>query len=114
VRAVALDMNPNSPTFWNGPFGKVPRYFFSTFLTTEAQCASAASKILERSLGLPYNVNFTMVPNPALEPLDAIKITHEDGYENHVLERLQIPLNMSDPMLGTTRQLTDIVIETDV
>lgn len=114
VRAQALDMNPNSPTFWNGKFGRVPRYFFSTFLTTVAQCATAARSILERILGLPYNVDFNMVPNPALEPLDPIRITHEDGYENHILERVAIPLTVDDPMTGRTREKTEVIIETEL
>lgn len=111
VRAVVVDMNVNSPTFWDGKFGRVPRYFFSTFLTTEAQCDSAARSILERSVGLPYNVDFSMVPHPALEPLDPIRVTHEDGYEDHVLERVVIPLDVQDPMEGRTRQKTEVVIE---
>lgn len=114
VRAVAFDMNPDSPTFWEGKFGRVPRYFFSTFLTTEAQCASAARKILERSIGLPYNVDFSMVPNPALEPYDPIRVITEDGYENHVLERVQIPLDPESSMQGRTREQTSIIIETEL
>lgn len=111
VRAVARDMNPNSVTFWNGRFGKVPRYFFSTFIETPDQAASAATKILSKSLGLPYNVNFVMVPNPALEPLDSIRVTHEDGFENHVIESITIPLDTASPMTGQTREQTDIIIE---
>lgn len=111
VRAVARDMNPNSPTFWEGRFGKVPRYFFSTFITTAEQAGSAAEKILTKNIGLPYNVNFAMVPNPALEPLDPIRITHEDGYEIHVIERLTIPLSTENVMTGQTREQTDVIIE---
>lgn len=114
VRAVALDMNPNSPTFWNGRFGKVPRYYFSTFLTNTGQASTAAQKILERSIGLPYNVNFTMVPNPALEPLDPIRVVHEDGYENHIIQQLVIPLIADRPMTGQTREQTDVIIDTEV
>lgn len=114
VRAVALDMNPNSPTFWNGRFGKVPRFYFSTFLTNNGQAITAAQSILKRSIGLPYNVNFTMVPNPALEPLDPIRIVHEDGYENHIIQQLVIPLTVDRPMTGQTREQTDVIIDTNV
>lgn len=114
VRAIAMDMNPNSITFWNGNFGKVPRYYFSTFMYTTAQAANAAEKILAKSLGLPYNLNFTFVPNPALEPLDPIQITHEDGYEYHVLDKITIPLTYDGVMTASTREQTDTIIETDV
>lgn len=74
VRALAVDSSASSPTFWGGPFGKVPRVFASPLLTTDSQAALAAETVLRRSLGLPYNVDFTAVPNPALEPDDPIAI----------------------------------------
>ncbi|HYD28886.1 DUF5047 domain-containing protein [Brevundimonas sp.] len=74
VRALAVDSSASSPTYWGGPFGKVPRVFASPLLTTDSQAALAAATVLRRSLGLPYNVDFTAVPNPALEPDDPIAI----------------------------------------
>jgi hypothetical protein len=74
VRGLAVDSDPNSPTYWNGPFGRVHREFASPLLTTGAQCRLAASTILRRSMGLPYNVDISAVPNPALEPDDPIAI----------------------------------------
>lgn len=74
ARGLAVDSNPDSPTLWGGPFGKVPRSFSSPLLTTDAMAQLAASTVLRRSIGLPYNVDFTAVPNPALEPDDIIAI----------------------------------------
>lgn len=113
VRAVARDDDPNSPTFWGGRFGKVPRFFFSAFLRSDLQAASAAQAMLQRSIGLPYNVDFTAVPNPALEPLDPVLINHRDRSELHVIETLSIPLTLANPMDGTTRQQVTTVIEVD-
>ncbi|MBN6037482.1 DUF5047 domain-containing protein [Amycolatopsis sp. 195334CR] len=106
VRGVAVDENPFSPTYWNGPFGKVPRFYSSSFLTTTEQCTSAAKAMLERASGLPYNVDFSMVPNPALEPLDPVQVTHADtdNAELHVLETLTIPLTAGGAMTATTRE----------
>lgn len=77
VRGLAVDNNPDSPTYWSGPFGRVTREFASPLLTTTAQCVLAASTILRRSMGLPYNVDVSAVPNPALEPDDPIAIGFE-------------------------------------
>lgn len=74
VRGLAVDSTPGSPTLWGGPFGKISREFASPLLTTEAQCRLAAATVLRKSLGLPYNVDMTAVPNPALEPDDLIAI----------------------------------------
>lgn len=74
VRGLAVDDNPDSPTYWGGPFGKVPGTYASPLLTTDAQCRLAAETVLRRSLGLPYNVDFQAIANPALEPEDVILI----------------------------------------
>lgn len=74
ARGLAVDSGAGSPTLWGGPFGKVPRYYASPLLTSDAQARVAAAAILRRSLGLPYNVDLTAVPNPALEPDDPIAV----------------------------------------
>jgi len=74
ARAVAVDNNPTSPTYWNGNFGKVPRFYSSPFITTINQAQSAANSLLRQKLGLPYNVDFSAVPNAALEPWDPVAV----------------------------------------
>jgi hypothetical protein len=111
ARAVAVDDNPESPTYWSGSFGKVPRFYSSPFLTTDAQAASAAEAMLTRSLGLPYSVDFTAVPNPALEPYDPVRVTYLDGRrETHLIERLTVPLAAEGALTASTREQTLIVI----
>jgi hypothetical protein len=73
-RAVAYDDNPDSPTYWDGAFGKVPRFYSSPFITNTSQAGTAAAAVLRQSLGLPYNVDFSQVPNPALEPGDPVAV----------------------------------------
>lgn len=116
VRAVARDVSPTSPTRWGGPFGKVPRYYSSEFITTTGQAASAAAAMLTRSLGLPYSVDFAAVPNPALEPLDPVRITYSarDRAEVHVLEKLTVPLTADQALTASTRDQTDVDVEVDV
>lgn len=110
VYALVVDNNPTSPTYWGGPFGKVPQFYSSSFLTTTAQCISAATSIMQSSLGLPYSVNWGQVPNPALEPYDVINIRYPltDNLhrvtEKHVIKQLVIPLDAKTAMTGQTRQ----------
>jgi hypothetical protein len=117
ARAVAVDNSPVSPTYFYGDFGKVPRYYSSPFITTNAQALSAATAILRQALGLPYNVDFKMVPNVALEPHDPVSIVYplraralSSRTETHILERIQIPLDVTDPMAATTREQTLVTI----
>lgn len=115
VRAVARDLSFTSPTYWHGAFGKVPRFFSSSFITTADGAATAATALLARNLGLPYNVDFSMVPNPALEPLDVVLVSYRDDAQTelHVLEKLTIPLTAQGAMRADTRERSyeDIGVE---
>lgn len=109
ARAVRTDNNPASPTRWGGRFGRVPRFFSSPLITTNDQAASAAASLLRTSIGLPYNVDFSAVPNPALEPLDPVLVT-SPARRVHVLEKLTIPLTAEVALRGTTREQTLVIL----
>lgn len=111
VRAVAYDSDPTSPTWWNGPFGQVPRFYSSPFVTSVSQAGTAATAMLTRSTGLPYNVDFTAVPNPALEPYDPVRVLYGGRVEVHVLERVSVSLAVDQALTATTRQLTAPTVE---
>lgn len=102
-RAVAIDNDPDSPTYWYGNFGKVPRFYSSPLLTSATRAQSAASTILRKHLGVPYAVDFSAVPNPALEPFDPVRVIYPGRAEVHVLDRLTIPLSARNAMTGSTR-----------
>lgn len=110
----AYDLDPTSPTYWLGPFGKVPRRYSSPLLTTAGRATSAAESLLVQSTGLPYLVDFTAVPNPALEPFDPIALvypidrrrTPHQVTERHVLAQITIPLGTGAGLTGRTRKVT--------
>jgi len=111
------DMNPNSPTRWGGPFGKVPRYYSSPFVSTVAQATTVATTILSTALGLNYVINLRSVPNPALEPLDVIRVKYPTGTtdernELHIIDTLTIPLTYDDPLEIKTRRQDVILFST--
>jgi hypothetical protein len=111
---VARDDDPTSVTYWDGAFGKVPQFYSSPFITTDAQALSAAGKILTQARGLPYAVDFTAVPNPALEPLDVVRLVYPPvlgrspaaATEVHVLDQLAIPLSSGGELKAGTRLQT--------
>lgn len=104
VRAIAYDNNSNSPTYFFGRFGKVPRFFSSSFITTEDQAATAARNMLKQVIGLPQSMSFTTVANPALEPLDPVLVFDLTENTIQVVETLNIGLTAKDPMTATTRR----------
>ncbi|GAA1549984.1 hypothetical protein GCM10009804_03210 [Kribbella hippodromi] len=115
--ATAYNLDADSPTYYNGPFGPVPRFYSSPFITTKPQALSAATAILRRSLGLPYQVDLTSIANPALEPYDVIKVGYPRSSrdrslytETHVIDEVTIPLVPTQPVtLKTRQQQTDLI-----
>jgi hypothetical protein len=105
--ATVIDGNPSSPTYWYGQFGQVPQFYSSSFLTTTDQCTAAATALLLQSTGLPYEVDFGIVPNPALALWDPVTITYQGGTysENHIIKQLIIGLSAKDLMTAKTRQM---------
>lgn len=111
ARALAVDNNPDSPTYWRGTYGQVPGFYSSPLISSSSQAASAARAMLQRTLGLPYAVDMSAVPNPALEDSDVITVAYPGVSETHILDRLTIPLTAQAAMTGTTRHSQAIAIE---
>jgi hypothetical protein len=105
VRAVAVDAQESSPTFFGGSFGRVPRFYASPFITTQNQAENAAVNLLRQSLGAPYDVGASAVPNPALKPYDVIRVVYNDGNrELHVVQKTNIPMTVDASQGIATRQ----------
>jgi hypothetical protein len=114
VVGYAFDVDLASPTRWGGPFGQVPRFYSSPLMTTVAQAEAAAASLLTQSRGLPYVVDFTAIPNPALLPLDPVEVVYpvdltrmpHVARELHILAQLNIPLGIGGAMTANTRKQT--------
>lgn len=104
VHAAVWDTDPDSPTFYGGPFGRKPRFYSSPLLTTEAQCASAAAALLARTKGVAARVEFDTLVNPALEPGDVIDCVADDGtVTRHILDTVTVPLEPGETQALRTR-----------
>jgi hypothetical protein len=111
ARGVAYNLDPTSPTYYRGRFGPVPGFYSSPFVTTNAQATAAATTLLRKELGLPYQVKLASVPNPALEPYDVIEARYPKRSrsrslvaETHVVDNVTIPLVPDSPVELDTRQ----------
>lgn len=105
VMGVAYDNDPNSPTAWGGPFGKVPRFFSSSFLVTPGQCTNAAQNLLDANKGFPYSVELGMVPNPAVEAWDVVQVVYDENlYETHIVDTIRCALSVDGAMTINTRK----------
>jgi hypothetical protein len=104
-RGVWSDTNTASPTFYDGPFGHKPRFYSSPFIASTAQATAAANAIGAAQQGVAKSLDFSFVPNPALEPSDAIRVkrTALGLDEIHLIDSLTIDLSAAGAMSGQSR-----------
>lgn len=93
VQYLATDDDPNSPTYWGGPYGRRPDFYSSSTLTSVNACAQAANLKLAAAKAPNASGDFSSLPNPALECGDIIRVIHPDGSrELHQVQSFSVPL----------------------
>ena len=116
VSYLAKDEEPSSPTYYEGPYGRVPRFQRVGFLPNDSTIANAvvqevAESILARSLDFKAGISFESVPNPLLEAGDVVTIRYPIGaragnvtpvVENHLITSLSIGLGADTEMSADT------------
>jgi Domain of unknown function (DUF5047) len=103
IYALAVDDDPASPTLWGGPFGKVALVTTLTGATTQGQADETAATLLRLRLGLARSLTLRAVPNPALEPGDAIEVVFPDGRtEKQLVNALDVPLDVAGALTLVT------------
>lgn len=106
VLAEAKDENQDSPTYIGGPFGDVPKWITSGYITTLAQAQAQADAELTKVLGLAEKVDVEVVVDPTLSPGDVIEVAASSALvsDRYVVDSFTVPLAPSDSMTLTTRQ----------
>lgn len=106
VRGEAMDLDPASPTYVNGPYGDVVNIVTSNAVTSGAQATAMAQAILLGALGLTEQVQLTAIVNPAHDVNDVVTITEplSGTAAQYVLDSLTVPLAHSTPMTAVTRR----------
>ena len=117
ARGLAVNLDPDSPTYYLGPFGPVPEFFSSPFLTTNSQAGQAARSILRSKLGLPYSIQVDSVVNAAIEPYDVGAVKYPRSARNrslltevHVVDQTKVPLDTTTAHQIQTREQRPEVI----
>ena len=107
ARGVAEDLDPTSPTYVHGRFGRVVGFYSSPILTTDSMATAAARTILARSTGTTQSVEFGSLVLPHVEPGDIAHIKRSIlGIDQaHILETVSLPLSHDGVMTGRTRMV---------
>ncbi len=78
VYADVEDVDPASPTYYQGPFGQHDLWIDDNTLTTYEMCLTRANAELANNKGLSRTVSLTSLSNPALDAGDIIRATYID------------------------------------
>lgn len=110
--AIAADTDPTSPTFVDGPFGRVPRFYTSPHLKQLWQCNRAAQRMLGQQLGLRKTLSFTAAAHPGLDVSDTVTVRTSSGdLERHVVDSITYPLAGGQMQVSTRATSTRLAGE---
>lgn len=107
IRVDVYDNNPDSPTYFAGPFGDVPTWLESRTIFSEAAAQEAGSAHLRSKSGVVEGLQLVAVVNPAHEIGDVITIQRSRvGLQNsrHIMDKVTIPLEYNQPLNVTCRE----------
>ncbi|QXJ19605.1 DUF5047 domain-containing protein [Actinomadura graeca] len=105
VQGQAAITSPTSPVRVNGPFGVRTRFYSSPLLTTVQQCQAAARTLLARYSVADTIVDATTVPNPALDPGDAVQVAGTSRIaRTFTVDAVQVPLTPDGTLALATRE----------
>lgn len=91
--ALVTNNDPLSPLRWGGPFGKATLQVNDPTLSTVETCLTRAVTELRRFTGASYSIDYSAVPNPAIDVGDLALFKYLDGHQEvHVISTLGIPL----------------------
>jgi hypothetical protein len=103
-RALAVDNDPNSPTYWSGNYGRRRLLVNDSTITSNAQATVVANATLRKVLGQTHQITVNMIPNPAMDVSEVVRIQYKDELDvQMLLEQLTIPLDVNTLASATAR-----------
>lgn len=108
VYAVARDNDPASKTRYGGPFGKRPRRYTTSLITTQLQAQAAADAGLAQWLGVARTLSVAAPPNPGLDAGDVITAeVAPDEWQRHITESFTLPLGLGTVGIATRSNVVE-------
>ena len=103
VRAEAMDTNPASPAWVNGPLGDRLYRYTSAMITSSAQALEVAQNLLSEVALIQEAIDLGAVTNPALEPGDAIAISEPVSRTSgrYLIEQVDTPMGLGSQSLAS-------------
>lgn len=93
ILARVYDDDPDSQTYYGGPFGKKPLFYSSAAIVTTAQGLATGTALLARSRGTQAAIALTNITNPGLDPGDVVLSRFDGLTYRHVIDSVSVPLD---------------------
>lgn len=68
------DDDPNSPTYWGGPFGKITGFYEGQQVTSTLEANNLAQQLLQQNLAAVKSVSVQCVANPKIQLADVVRV----------------------------------------
>lgn len=95
VSAFVTDNDQLSPTRYGGPFGRRPRFYTSSLVTTQAQASDTASRMLASARGIARTLTVDALAHPGLDAWDVISVETDPGiYGRYLVGSFTLPLGL--------------------
>ncbi len=107
IQAVVEDLNPKSPTYARGRYGRRPLVVTNPYIKSISQARQAGQQELVRELGRIEVVNAVVTPHPGLDVLDMATVHNPEQnlYDRGVtLATTTLPLSVTEAMPFSTRK----------
>lgn len=100
------DEDPASPTYINGPYGDIPYFINSGYVTTNVQAQEMAEAEFLKHYGGVEQMQLSIVPNPAHDVGDVVSVTRTRSQLNYayVVQSGAVNLEAVQPMPLTVRR----------
>lgn len=111
-RGVATDDDPESPTAYDGPFGRKAMVYRSPHIQSNDQASAAARAVLLAHSGVARIVELSAIPNPVYEPGDVFLATCDRMGINELYILDEFPIELGATGLLSTAVNADLGVQT--
>jgi len=99
VYATVRDVDPNSPTYFLGNFGRKPLLVQNQIAMSQSQCLAAAQSLLRQSKAITQVWDpLTIVPDASLELGDLVTVRADGAADTQVITGFTLPLREDGDM----------------
>lgn len=99
VHAIVRDLDPTSPTYFLGNFGRKPLLIQNQAALTQSQCVQAATNALRSATAITQTWDpVSIVPDASIELGDLVQMNADDADSTQVIAGFTLPLRESGDM----------------